>query len=678
MKPQKLFSMLFAFLFLISFETHAAAAKTCEGLFGFRSTLAKANEEVKTEKSPSRRKSVSTTAIEITAKPRTALPEDAFIAEYLGKLDFSYAFFGQKQVSAALYNQALGILSTEGLTISGIQKAHRALTDGKATLKFRDSNDARVIGSYSFKGFSILNPTEVRNIKANPFLSFKPTKELTKIGVIDKENLQIGEIFYPNHETADRFFDLLSKDTQGLVKDLKSRQTADPEKSAAANTAILNDLLTWSLNEAEVRIKNNPNEVPQALAMLEWRVKSLGLYFESIFSSKASHIESSMGRLGLNRNNELAEAIVDTFIAKHKIVASLDRGFRPKVSDSFAEWTAYMQDAVQGVASAKTAKLVKELKDLSNGLSREEALIFESYYQTVLMTGNVSSKTTSESIFNGYKDYVKTHYNKDIPETARVLLVPTEFIKNFETLPESFKNYLEQYYFTDATLFRGVSNPWALTDGNILQYFKSYKGRFASEVARSIFDDRVELTKHALLQFNADLIAGRVVETAAQHAAKHMGYTAPNSAKTYFVSAADLSTIAFRFAMDKGYVDRSSSVASGTTHMVFEFLQPKYGVVDFSSFKLTDPTWKNYFPRQHETSIAGGMDPNGLKRIYILQEYAPGDKIPVSGPEKHGRIIKIFERDDQNPLQVNIKLKNKAGEWVNSAVIDLKGKIDDN
>lgn len=678
MKPQKLFSMLFTFLFLISFETHAAVARTCEGFFNFQSGLAaKTVDEVKSEKTSSRRKAVSAPVIEITAKPRTALPEDAFIAEYLGKLDFSYAFFGQKQVSAAVYDQALGILSSEGLTVSGIQKAHRALTDGKATLKFRDSSDARVIGSYSFKGFSILNASEVRNIKANPFLSFQPTKELTKIGVIDKENLQIGEIFYPNHETADRFFDLLSKETQGLVKDLKSRP-ADPEKSAAANTAILNDLLTWSLNDAEVRIKNNPTEVPQALALLEWRVKSLGLYFESIYSSKGSHIESSMGRMGLNRNNELAEVIVDTFIAKHKIVASLDRGFRPKVSDPFGEWTAYMQDAVQGIASAKIAKLAKELKDLSNGLSREEAPIFESYYQTLLMTGTVSSKTTSESIFDGYKNYVKTHYNKDIPETARVLLVPTEFIKNFEALPESFKNYLERYYFADATLFRGVSNPWALTDGNILQYFKTYKGRFASEVARSIFDDRVELTKHSLLQFNADLIVGRVVETAAQHAAKHMGYTAPNSAKTYFVSAADLSTIAFRFAMDKGYVDRSSSVASGTTHMVFEFLQPKYGVVDFSSFKLTDPTWKNYFPRQHETSIAGGTDPNSLKRIYILQEYAAGDKIPASGPEKHGRIIKIFERDNQNPFQVNIKLKNQAGEWVNSAVIDLKGKIDDN
>ena len=684
MKIQK--TLIFFFGLLLAVSQPALAKKSaaaCESLFDFKVSTSRGAEKSDTTVKEGRKKGKSTTtetSSKAASETRQVLAlEDQFILQGLGDIGFSYRFFGQTLPSASLYTKAVETLVDSGLTIEGIQKAHRTLTNEKATLKFRDTNEAKFVGAYSFKGFSDLRAPEIRAVESNPFLTFVRAKEVTNIGVIDKENLIIGDIMFPNHTNTKKFAELLSKETLDLVKELKDSKNPEPKDSAIANEAILNDLLTWTLKDAQTQLKKDSEAIPQVLALLEWRVKSLGLYYESTAVTKGSYMESKLDRVDLNRSNELAEAVVDAFVVKHNLSKkSLDRGFRPKLSDNFSEWSIYMKSAFENASSANTKKLVQDLQDIAKDLKESDREVFETYYQSLLMTGELKSKDTAESLFKGFKSYKETHYRSDIPDQARALLIPIEFIKNFSELPGSFKEYLDKYYFQDATLFRGVSNPNVLSESNLLGYFKNYKGRFASEVGRSIFAKRTELTKLAMLQYNADLIAGKVVETAAQHAAKHMGYASPNSAKTYFVSAADLSTIAFRFAMDKGYIDRSSSNAGGTTHIVLEFKLPKYGVVDFSAFKLTDPTWKNYFPRQHETSIAGGMDPNSLQRIYILEAYSPKDKIPHNGPEKHGRIIKILERDENAPLRIDIKLKNeKTGEWVVRDSVDLKAVKED-
>lgn len=676
MKIQKTLIFLLGLLFAVTQPAFAAkkvASNQCESLFDFKPSTSRTAEK------NSRAKETKAAKAQAEAPLKVLSPEDQLISQKIGDLGYSYRFFGQTHQSGALYKKAVETLVDSGLTIEAIQQAHRTLTNEKATLKFRNTNDAKFIGAYSFKGFVDLRAPEIRAVEANPFLTFERSQEVTKIGVIDKENLIIGDIVFPNHTNTKKFSEFLAKGTLDLVKDLKGKKNPEPKDSAEANEAILNDLLAWTLKEAQIQLKKDSEAIPQVLALLEWRVKSLGLYYENTVVNKGSYMESKLDRIDLNRSNELAEAVVDAFVMKHNLTKkNLDRGFRPKLSDTFAEWTSYMKSAFENTSSANRKSLVQDLESISKDMRDSDRDAFETYYQSLLMTGELKAKDTAETLLKGFKKYQETHLRSDIPEHARALLIPIEFIKEFGNLPGSFKDYLQSYYFQDATLFRGVSNPNVLSESNLLGYFKNYKGRFASEVGRSIFAKRLELTKLAMLQYNADLIAGKVVETAAQHAAKHMGYTSPNSAKTYFVSSADLSTIAFRFAMDKGYVDRSSSNAGGTTHMVLEFNLPKYGVVDFSSFKLTDPTWKNYFPRQHETSIAGGMDPNSLQRIYILEAYGPKDKIPKNGPEKHGRIIKIFERDEDVPLRINIKLKNeKTGEWVVRDTVDLKAVKED-
>lgn len=641
---------------LVVFSSGAQAQEACRAIFSTEAVVAKKGRAAAKVKAPAEAR-----AIEFKAPL-----EDALISKHLGELDISYAFWGQAPLEAATYAKALGLLRKDtGLSVETIQKAHKALTDGKALLKFRETSDAKVLGTYSFKDFSALTPAEVRNVEANPFLTFVPSKEVTKHGILNKE-LQVGDILFPSVETVAKFKDKLSKTTLDAVKQAKSESSI-----AEANQAILADLLTWSVKEAEAQVKADKEPAHVILAMLEWRVKSLGLYYESTYVTKGSYMEVALAKINQNRSLELSEAVVDVFAEQNGLGnKTIERAYRPKMTETFGEWTSYMKDAVDHKAVSKIEKLTKELEVLARQMKDSDAQVFETYYLTRLMTGEKST-ATAESIAADFKGYLKTHYNKEIPEEVRALLIPIDFIKKFNEAPASFKEYYEKYYSTKNTLFRGVSNSNQLTDKSVVTYFKDFKGRFASEVSRSVFQKRVEFAKLAMLRFNIDLINGVAVEVAAQHAAKHMGYTAPNSAKTYFVSATDLSTIAFRFAMDKGYVDRSSSNAVGNTHMAFEFLSPKHGMVEFGNFKLTAPTWKNYFPRQRETSIAAGLDPNSLIRVYVLAPYAAGEKIPANGPEKHGKIVKIFERDFNSPDRVNMKLLNEKGEWVTQETFEL-------
>lgn len=656
MKLRNYFSLILFSMILTSFSAYGADA--CRSLFADMQ-----EGSSKSVKASARKKSVTSSQRNIEFKSPL---EDLLIAENIGDLQLSYSFWGQKPLKPETYQAAVDILRKDtALGVESIQKAHKALTDGKALLKFRETSDAKVLGDYSFKDFSALTPAEVRIIENNPFLTFALSKEVTKHGVLNKE-LQVGDVLFPSVETASKFKALLSKETQQLVKAAKSEK-----EISEANQAILGDLLTWSLKEAELQVNTGKEPVPVILALLEWRVKSLGLYYERTYVSKGSYMEAALGKINLNRSLELSEAITDVFSEMHGLSAkNIERGYRPKLTDPFSEWTAYMTDAVNNSAIPKLNKLTKELQDLAKDMRESEAEIFETYYLTRLMTG-VKSDTTSESILKEFKLYKKVHYNKEIPENARVLLIPVDFIRNFNKAPHSFDQYFQEYYLKNNVLFRGASNSTQLTDNSVVSYFKEFKGRFASEVSRSIFQQRDEFAKLSMLRFNIDLIEGGVVEVAAQHAAKHMGYVPPNSAKTYFVSATDLNTIAFRFAMDKGYVNRSSSNADGNTHMVFEFLTPKHGMVEYGHFKLTAPSWKNYFPRQRETSVAGGLDPNSLIRIYILAPYKSGEKVPANGPEKHGKIIKIFERDLESPDQVNLKIKDSSGEWVTQETFEL-------
>ena len=184
----------------------------------------------------------------------------------------------------------------------------------------------------------------------------------------------------------------------------------------------------------------------------------------------------------------------------------------------------------------------------------------------------------------------------------------------------------------------------------------------ASELARSNYDERLKLARLSMLQFNADVLDGRVIDEATQHAAKHVGFESPNSAKTYFVSTTSLDTVAFRFAADRGYVTRTSANREGNTHFIVETFRPRHGAVDFGSFKLTNPEWKNYYPRQKEVALAGGIDPSAVRRIYVIGPYGPGERIPTSGPEKHGKILKIFERDGENPNRIWTLLRNSKGD----------------
>lgn len=656
---KKILFILSSAVFLLAGALPAHGAKiSCESVFAGGS---KKVEEVKT-----RPKSLARNKILGDKKSEFHPPlEDVLIKEQFGDLGYSYSFWGQGVLQNGTYARALEALKSEALTVASIQKAHKILSGNKIG-NFRETSDAKVIGNYSFKDFSALLPEQIRQVESNPFLAFVKSAEVQKFGILNKE-IQVGDIYFPNVKTAAKFEKWLSKETRELVSDAKK----DAGKSGVANQAILKDLLNWSLQEAQSQVQAGKEPAHVILALLEWRVKSLGLYYESTFADRGNHLEVALNKINQNRSLELAEAVVDVFAEKNQLIEKpIERGFRPQFQENFSEWSAYMKDSLANTGVAKILDLRRGLEAARDKMSKTEAEIFETYYTTRLLGGEKTS-TTVEAMLRDFRTYMSVHYNNAVPEDARALLVPLSFIKTFGEAPKSFKDYYETYYSEDRLLFRGVSNTTSLTDKAVTAYFNEYKGRFASEVSRSVFAKRVDFTKLAMLRFNNDLIDGLAVENAAQHAAKHMGYIAPNSAKTYFVSATDLNTIAFRFAMDKGYIDRTSSTALGNTHMVFEFLQPKYGMVDFGSFKLTAPSWKNYFPRQRETSIVGGLDPHSLVRIYILAPYAAGEKIPHSGPEKHGKIVKVFERDENKPNTINVKLKNNGDQWVTKERFDL-------
>lgn len=601
--------------------------------------------------------------------------EEELLDRTLGSNDLSLTFFGQTRVETKLYREAVESLTkARTLGVIDVQKGHRTLTNGKATLKFRTTNDAVEIGEHSFKGYSLLSTEAIANVEANPFLSFREFKRESYIGVIDR-SLVMGHIVFANHQHAHKFREMLSEPTWKLVQKLSSRKKIDEIQSAEANERILAELLDWSLRDAERKLSLHREPVHVTLAMLEWRIKSLGLYFEKTYDG-SEYLKSAFGRVHLNRTSELAEAVVDAFAIRHGVKRVPARLFRPRLSDPVETWIEYMDHALSARNVSQLGRLIKELQGHRDEMSQALGAEFETYYMTRILLGLRMHDATAQSLLTEFRSYRRTHHSRAFDENERTLLIPLSFIRDFTEKPASLRDYYREYYIIDARLYRGVSNPLKLTDTAILSYFRSFKGRYASEMARTIFEDRVELAKLSMLKFNADVIEGRVAETAGQHAAKHVGYDKGNSAKTCFVSATDFDTVAFRFAMDKGYVGRSSSSRDGNTHMVLEFLQPKAGAVNFSEFKATDPDWKNYYPRQREIAIAGGLDPYSVVRIYVLREYTAKEKPPLNGPEKHGRIVQIFERDEKRADKVHLKERNGENDWEIVQTFDLKSVRD--
>lgn len=605
--------------------------------------------------------------------------EDYFIEKHISQISSTYTLWGQPRLEVETYNKAVRALRDSGLKVSEIQKVHRQMTNNKANLKFRETSEAYVIGDYSFTGHVLLTHEQIANVEANPFLSFKPADDAKPLGLANRDKYVIGDIMFPSVDNFDKFKNLVSEATREKVgngKRLSERTKGE------ANSMILKDLLEWSLRDAQARLdkKNEPAHI--ILAELEWRVKSLGLYHEPIHRQAGRRgLESTFTGLAMNRSNELAEALVEAFAIQNNLLkqsslsdksgSKLLRGYRPALHESLDAWVSYMHAGYFGRAQSEILKLEKALKAIEKDLPQTQSEDFKNYYLTRLMTG-VKEVETADSILRDFQQFRRTHLSRNLKEEERVGLIPIDFIDQFGEKPQDHVQYLKDFYFEDTTIFRGVSNPWELSTNQIAEYFNSFKGRLASEMARSEFDRRTELAKLSMLKFNQDLINGTVVETATQHAAKHTGYDRPNSAKTYYVSTTDLNTVAFRFAMDKGYVTSSSASRRGNTFFVIESLLPKAGAVDFSSFKKVDPSWKNHYPRQFETTVVGGIDPNSVTRIYILEPYSENEQRPYSGPEKHGRIIRILERNLEKANTIRVLEKNEADEWVQVEEIELR------
>jgi hypothetical protein len=597
--------------------------------------------------------------------------QDDFIQKVLGVEQASYVFFGQRSVDAKAFDEAVELL-TKGISVETIQKAHKRLTGGKAKLGFRTAGDAKVIGTQSFKGRFALSPAELQAIEANPFLTFVPADDYKKVGPRELD-FAVGDIVFPNASDVSKFEDLLSAATLKAARSAKAKPGDDHE----VNAAILEDLLTWTLRDAEKQIEAGGKRPEVILSMLEWRIRSLGLYYEPTFEKSGRYLVSDYSSIQQNRSMELAEAIVDAFAEKHGLRGKsqeLSRGFRPQLHDPMEKWVAYMGDAIEGQGSRDLSKLMTGIRSIEAGLSGEEQSIFRDYYMTRILTGTRLAGASAEDLLSDFRKFKKIHYSKEIGQTARTLLIPIEFIRQFGEKPQNPAEYLKSFYHLDSTLFRGVSNPRAMKEGDFIDYFKSYKGRQASELSRTVFEEREDLTKLAMLRFNADLIEGRVGYEALQHANKHMSWEAPNSSKTYLVSLTDFDTVAFRFAADKGYVSGSSANKLGTAHFVMETYRPKSGAVDFNEFRKTDPTFRNFFPRQREVAIAGGVDPHSVRRIYELEQYLPSEKPPAVGPEKHARIVRIFERDEKNPMLIWVLEKTDGKNWTRTRSIPLRTK----
>ncbi len=601
-----------------------------------------------------------------------AFVQDDFIQKVLGVEQASYVFFGQRSIDAKAFNDAVELLGKD-LSVENVQKAHKRLTGGRAKLGFRTAGDAKVIGTQSFKGRFALSPAELQAIEANPFLTFLPADDYKKIGPKELD-FAVGDIVFPNASDVSKFEDLLSPATLKAVKSAKSKPGDDHQ----VNAAILEDLLTWTLRDAEKQIEAGGKRPEVVLSMLEWRIRSLGLYYEPTFEKSGRYLVSDYSTIQQNRSMELAEAIVDAFAEKHGVLTghsqTLSRGFRPQLQDPMERWVAYLDDAIKGQGSRDLSKLVRGIKKLEAGLSGDEQAIFQDYYMTRILTGTRLAGASADDILSDFRNFKKIHYSKEIGKTARTLLIPIEFIRRFGEKMPNPTEYLQSFYHLDSTLFRGVSNPRAMKESDFIDYFKSYKGRQASELSRTVFEEREDLTKLAMLRFNADLIEGRVGYEALQHANKHMSWEAPNSSKTYLVSLTDFDTVAFRFAADKGYVSGSSANKLGTAHFVMETYRPKSGAVDFNEFRKTDPTFRNFFPRQREVAIAGGVDPYSVRRIYELEQYLPSEKPPAVGPEKHARIVRIFERDEKNPLLIWVLEKTDGTNWKRTRSIPLRAK----
>jgi hypothetical protein len=582
--------------------------------------------------------------------------QDRLIQETLGLDKMSFSFFGQSSIDKKTYDLALKELSSpEGLSISKIQRAHKILSKGKSVLSFRTEGDAHLVGRQSFKGYHALSSSQKASLEPNPFLRFEEADDYIHVGTHNPDK-HVGHIVFPNIFNIQKFKSRLSQNTiDAIAKNKKKDNNSD------LNAQILEDLLQWSLKEAETALKSKKEAPEKVLAELEWRVKSLGLYYEPIYRPKGRWSESDYTRVDFNRSNELAEVIVDAFAHKHGLLTaneSLDRGFRPQLYDELDDWVVYMSEALSGNASRKLKSLVSRLESQEAKLPASDRPLFRDYYMTRLLTGSISDKTPEAEILSSFKKFKSQHYARSIPEVSRALLIPIDFIRSFGSDPSDISKYLDRFYHRDAKLFRGVSNPRKMSEGDYIDYFKSYKGRMASELARTVFEERIELSKLAMLQFNIDLIEGRVVQEALQHASKHASWKAPNSAKTYLTSTTDFDTVAFRFAMDKGYVSGSSALTNGSSHFVMETLRPISGSIDFMEFRKTDDSWRNFYPRQREVAIAGGLDPYSVKRIYELEPYAPNDNVPDVGPEKHGRIVRIYERDEKDPCVIKILERN--------------------
>ena len=534
-----------------------------------------------------------------------------------------------------------------------------------------------------------LSTVELKRINANPYLCFEEKPKKSKAG----NGRHYGEIVYPDPVSVKP--EALERIAQShpqvyrLINDFKGQalqEQLSQRTLLSAEYCKLTELLVQALVEerySNFKLSCKPFEELATAEHVLGYIKCTALLYRDIISihplgdgnGRSIRFEilyNLLDSVGISRprlNNpdadilespsgwvrEVEKGILNTDALYRDMTERILRGLK-------------VEDSAELVFSSLTREVKLELryrrkksKERNVNFKRLDASQFAAYVDTRF---DLNPKLLKEFYKNpvaimadlreAYKAFAKStivygHFPKRGLEQVGIYLIDSDQRSTFGISQSADKekwDYKIRRWYSSSLVWRGMCDcETEISDAEILNLFS--KPSFISlSNASAEFTYKSERAIAAAIQsdfdrYNRDLVEGKLWNLISDHVGEGEKYD-----QSYGASTSKKYGIAARFAWGKGHLGYDNREIAKQQHLVKSRILvgalQGHKDVDVGKFGIIDPRFSYKFGRQQEVLAVGGLDPDAIMIVQILDARCKVKRSFVRNPQKPDEIFELI------------------------------------
>ncbi len=546
------------------------------------------------------------------------------------------------------------------------------------------------IRDYEVGGYELelgLTPLELRRIQKNPYLDFVEDARYRKRK--EKTGRTFGYIQYPEPVTVkdsalERIQDSRPEVYQRLLEfKSQSQKQQDYERRHQSETyqELTRALVTALLEERYEHFQRESAryiEMDTPRKVLEY-IKCVALHYRDVISIhplgdgngrsiRYECLYAPLDRAGISRPRlmnpnldilhspsgwveEVQRAILSTDALYRDVAERIRMGLRvensPEILFPNLSREVGIRLSIRGRKRSEENVTLAEVDGAEFGAFLDTRL---SQDQKLRRAFSQAPLESMQALRDEYKSHVKKNLiHLNIPgkgtELVGLHLVDLDFRSAF-AVPfskdsERWRYKLRRWYHNES-VWRGMCDTESeLSTEQALDMFRKPNwislSNYLSGYSDAPLEQLVDWIGEEFDRYNQDLVQGTLYEQVIAHVEEGEGYD-----ESYGLSTSKRRAIAASFAWGKGsfgYEDRDVRAAQSEiqSRVLVGALRSKKGV-DVSRFKALDPRFSYEFGRQQEVLEIGGLDPDAILLVQLL--------------DSRKRVIQSFARNPEKPSEV--------------------------